>query len=310
MPALAHEPEAARPSSALAAIATFAGLSRLHIVAIGALGTFTFGWLFTTAHAFGLAAVSGLDWFLVNLLNRVVDLKEDTANGIAGTAFAARHKRALLVVGFALLFGSLAAVHLRAPQLLPLRLAFHVLGFAYNWRLLPGKRRIKELYFFKNFASAMGFLLTVFLYPLAAHGYGLDPTALASGVTPATVLFAAGFFLLFELSYEVIYDLRDAHGDALAGVRTYPVGHGEAGAVCIIDGLLTGSLACLVVGYALGHVPWRLFIMFAAPLLQLVLYKRALRRGIRASDCIRLTWLGAALLTAYHLWIYAGLPGT
>ena len=28
---------------------------------------------------------------------------------------------------------------------------------------------------------------------------------------------------MFELSYEVIYDLRDREGDALAGVRTYPV---------------------------------------------------------------------------------------
>lgn len=310
MPAPAHDPAAVRQGSAFEALATFASLSRLHIVAIGALGTFTFGWLFTSVHAFGLAAVSGLDWFLVNLLNRVVDLQEDTANGIHGTAFAARHKRAILVVGFALLFGSLAAVHLAVPQILPLRLAFHALGFAYNWRLLPGNRRIKELYFFKNFASATGFLLTVFLYPLAAHGFGLEPAALANGVTRATVLFAAGFFLLFELSYEVIYDLRDARGDALAGVRTYPVVHGEAGAVRIIDGLLAGSLTCLVVGYALGDVPWRLFIMSAAPLLQLVVYKRALRRGLRASDCIRLTWLGAALLAAYHLWIAAGLPGT
>ena len=34
---------------------------------------------------------------------------------------------------------------------------------AYNWPILPGRRRIKELYFFKNTASAAGFIITVVL---------------------------------------------------------------------------------------------------------------------------------------------------
>ncbi|MSP23910.1 MAG: hypothetical protein EXR75_01855 [Myxococcales bacterium] len=306
MLATAPAARATRPPSRFALAAS---LSRLHIVAIGALGTFTFGWLFTGHYAFGLAAISGLDWFLVNLLNRVVDLDEDASNGITGTDFAARHRRAILVVGFSILFSSLAAAHLLWPALLPLRLGFHALGFAYNWPLLPGRRRIKTLYFWKNFASATGFFLTVFLYPLATHNYGLDASGFAPGVGPWTILFAAGFFLLFELSYEVIYDLRDQVGDARAGVRTFPVVHGQAGAVRIIDGLLLGSLACLAVGYALGSVPWRLFIMGAAPLVQLVMFKRALPGGVSSRDCIRLTWTGVLLLVVYHLWIVLGLPG-
>jgi hypothetical protein len=56
-------------------------------------------------------------------------------------------------------------------------------------------------------------------------------------------------------------------------------------------------------------VPWRLFIMIAAPAIQVVLYKLALRRGITSADCVRLTWCGAGLLFVYHLWILAGLPG-
>ena len=61
-------------------LALFASISRLHIVAIAALGTFTFGWVFTGQHPWLIAAVSALDWFLVNLLNRVVDIPEDRAN--------------------------------------------------------------------------------------------------------------------------------------------------------------------------------------------------------------------------------------
>ena len=285
-----------------------ATVSRVHIVAIAALGTFTFGWLLFGVHLWALAGISAVDWFLVNILNRVVDLPEDRANKIAGTDFVAKNRRAILVLGFGLLGSTLVAVHLVLPWLTPLRLAYHSLGFAYNWRLLPGGRRIKELYFWKNTASAIGFLLTVFGYPLAFSGWTHE-RPLAVGITPVTILCAGLFFFLFELSFEVIYDLRDREGDAAAGVRTYPVVHGERGAVRIVDGLLAASVIVLVSGYAAHAVPWRMVVMVVAPLLQLFAYKRALRRGITSGDCVALTWLGAGLLIVYHLWIAAGLPG-
>ena len=280
-------------------------IGRIHIVAIGALGTFTFGYLFTGEHLFGLAAVSGLDWFLVNWLNRVVDLKEDTVNGIRGTALVGKNPRAFAVFGFSVLAVSFVALHFVYPEITPFRAAYHTLGLTYNYPFLPGKRRIKELYFWKNTASATGFMLTCFAYPLAVSG-GHFP----AGITPLTILLAGLFFFAFELSYEVIYDLRDAPGDKAAGVRTYPVVHGEKGALRIIDSLLAFAGAVLVVGYATHSVPWRLFIMICAPLIQLVLYKRAVKRGITSATCITLTWLGAALLFTYHLWITFRLPGS
>jgi 4-hydroxybenzoate polyprenyltransferase len=285
----------------LSALALFASVSRLHIVAIAALGNFTFCWLLTGRHSYFLAAVCGLDWFLVNLLNRVVDLPEDRVNRIRGTDFVTRHRREILYGGFALLGASLVGVHFVLPALTPLRVGYHALGFAYNWPLLPGGRRIKQLYFWKNTASAAGFLITVFAYPLAAFGH---PKLSTPGL-----LAAIGFFFLFELSYEVIYDLRDAPGDAAAGARTYPVVHGERGAVRVIDALIVASMALLAAGFASGALPWRVFIMIVAPAMQVVVYKRALRRGITAADCVGLTWLGAALLATYHVWIAAGLPG-
>jgi 4-hydroxybenzoate polyprenyltransferase len=279
-----------------------ASVGRLHIVAIAALGTFTFGWLFTGSHPWALAAVCALDWFLVNLLNRVVDIPEDRANQIVGTDFVARHRRALVVLGFGMLAASFVATAILLPALTPLRVGYHALGLAYNWPLLPGRRRIKQLYFWKNTASAMGFMLTVFGYPLAVAGWGR--------VDLSTVLWSAAFFFPFELSYEVIYDLRDAPGDRAAGVRTYPVVHGERGAVLVIDALLALSITALLVGWATGGLPWRIFVMIAAPVMQLVLYKRFVRRGVTSADCIGLTWLGAGLLVVYHLWSAAGLPGT
>ncbi|MCU1279108.1 MAG: UbiA prenyltransferase family protein [bacterium] len=284
-------------------IATAVSVGRLHIVAIAALGCFTFGWLFTGHYPWAVTVACALDWFLVNLLNRVVDLKEDTANGIAGTDFVARHRRQILYFGFALLGFSLVVLIPFAPWLLPFRVAYHLLGFAYNWPLFGG-RRIKQLYFWKNTASAMGFMLTVFCYPLAwARGQ------LWYGIGWPTVLATAVYFFLFELSYEVIYDLRDAPGDARADVRTYPVVHGERGATVVIDALCALSLAVLAAAYVAHVVPWRIAILGVGPLLQIFLYKRFVKRGITSRDCVNLTWLGAALLVAYHGWVLAGLPG-
>ncbi len=297
------------PTSGRATAGVLASVSRLHIVAIAALGTFTFGWAFTGRYPWLLAGLCATDWFVVNLLNRAVDLPEDTANGIQGAGFVARHRRAVLAAGFGVLGGSLVVSHAIAPEITLLRLGYHALGLAYNWRLLPGGRRIKQLYFWKNTASAVGFLITVFGYPLAAAGWPGEGARVAADITPASVAWVVVFFFLFELSYEVIYDLRDMAGDAGAGVRTYPVVHGERGAVHIIDGLLATSAVALLAGWASGAVPWRLVVMVLAPALQAVLYKRALVRGITSRFCVGVTWAGAGLLVAYHLYQLAGLPG-
>ncbi|HEX9101836.1 MAG TPA: hypothetical protein VF997_06515, partial [Polyangia bacterium] len=201
--------------------------------------------------------------------------------------------------GFALLGFSLVVAVPLAPWVLPFRLAHLLLGFASNRRLF-GARRLKQLYVWKNAASAMGFLLTVFGYPLAwARGQ------LWYGIGWSTVAATAVCFFLFELSYEIIYDLRDARADA----RSHPVVHGAAGAARIVDGLCLASFAVLAAAFVAHVVPWRIAILGVGPLLQIFLYKRFSKRGITSQDCINLTWLGAALLVAYHGWVLAGLPG-
>ncbi len=297
------------PPARTSPLVLFASVSRFHIVTIAALGTFTFGWLFTGRYPWALAAICAVDWFVVNLLNRVVDLDEDRINAITGVGFVERHHKALVRFGFSVLGLSLVLVHLVFPEITWLRVAYHLLGLTYNYRMLPGGRRIKELYFWKNTASAMGFVITVFLYPLAVAGWGADPALLAPEITVATIVVSGVFFVLFELSYEVIYDLRDEPGDRAAGVMTYPVAHGTVGATRIIDGLIAVSSAALVGGFVVGVVPWRIAVMVFAPIINLVFYKRAMTRGLTKEDCINVTWLGAGLLFAYHLWVVAGLPG-
>lgn len=285
----------------------FLSVGRPHITAIAALGAFTFGWLFTGRYLWFLTVVVALDWYVVNLINRVEDVEEDRVNAVAGTDFVGGRRRSLRTWGLALLFSSLVTVHFVIPAVTGLRILYHLLGAAYNWPILPGNRRLKTLYFWKNAASASGFLITLFAYPLAVARWGA--AGFPPGIGWSSVFVSGAFFFLFESSYEVIYDLRDVKGDALAGVKTYPVVHGEAAAVRIIDGLIFASMSILCLGYALSAIPWRIFIMVVPPALQLLFYKRAARRGIRAADCIQMTWMGAGLIVVYHLWVATGLPG-
>ena len=248
-----------------------------------------------------------MDWFIVNLLNRVVDLPEDRLNRIVGTDFVARHRRALVAVGVGLLLLSLPAVHLLCPAITPWRLGYHLLGTAYNRPLLPGLPRLKTIYFVKNSASALGFVITLFAYPLATHhaaGGGLPP-----GIDGTTLVWTLAFFVAFELSYEVIYDLRDIAGDRAAGVATYGAVHGQQVAQHIAEALAAGALLIAVLGWLTDRLPWRIAVMAAAPIAQVILVRRFLRRGLRASDCVVLTWLGAAMLALYNVWVALGLPG-
>ncbi len=285
-------------------VRVLSSITRPHIVAIAAAACLTFGHVFSGGYPWLAVGICALDWFLVNLLNRVVDFGEDRANAVTGTEQAWKHRRLIARGGLGLLVGSLVVQGVLLPALLPWRLAYHALGLAYNWPLLPGKRRIKQLYLAKNSASTVGFLLTCFAYPLA-----ITPSLLPD-VTPLTVALVALFFFLFELSYEIVYDLRDHAGDAAAGLPTFPVVHGVKGATRIIDGLLLSSMLVVFGGWGAGLVPWRAAVMGMAPLMQAVLYKGMLRSGgVTSAHCVGLTWLGAALLAAYHLWELAGLPG-
>jgi 4-hydroxybenzoate polyprenyltransferase len=297
--------------------ALLASIARLHIVAIGALGTLTFAWALCGVRALDLAVLSACDWFVVNLVNRVTDSVEDRRNGIVGADVVARHPGRTATVAVVVLIASLVGSAVVAPTTLPWRIGFHVLGALYNHRLLPRLRRnerqparvrIKELALWKNVASATGFLITCFALPLSS-------LPLRADVTTTTVVTAVAFFFFFELGYEVLYDMRDVDGDAEAGVRTWPVVLGPAGGAVVAVGQTALAFAIVVAGSAAAVLPWRIAVMGAAPVLQLVvvgprlpLWGRANRIDSRL--CIGITWLGVALLVTYHAWEILQLPGS
>jgi 4-hydroxybenzoate polyprenyltransferase len=291
-----------------------ASILRVHIIAIAVAAAVVFGSLLTGRHGLDVALIGGLDWLLINLLNRVTDLKEDLLNGIRGTERIARRPRLALGLWLAVFAGSFALSHALHPELTPWRALVQLVGVGYSYRIVPtprGLRRFKDLYFFKNFMSAMLFVATVFAYPIVAAD-GLHATS-GLAPTPLTVGALVIFFVAFEITYEILYDMRDLEGDRAASVPTYPVVHGLDGAAAIINGLLFGASAVLVSAFALGLVGVRELLMVAAPAIQYAFYRKRYVEGrLTTAACIGVTWLGAGLLLFWllgtWLWAEAGLP--
>lgn len=305
-----------------------ASILRLHIIAIAVMAALVFGQILTDHLWVAVALLGGLDWLLINLLNRVSDVEEDIANQIRGTDRLVGKHRLVLGLWIGLLIGSFVLGHVLHPELTPWRIAVQLVGIGYSYRIVPtlaarrppgeanssarpsGLRRFKDLYFFKNFMSAMLFVATCLAYPLAAAAQADVPWA--PGFSALSALFLALFFVPFEITYEILYDMRDLDGDRLAKIPTYPVVHGLETSAKIIDALLVVSALALIVGIVVGALGLRESLMLLALPLQLAFYKPRYRRGLTSAECIGLTWLGAALLGVWlvgtHLWSAAGLP--
>ncbi len=297
-------------TAAMKTLVDVASILRLHIIAIAIMAALTFGMILTEALLVAVALLCGLDWLLINLLNRVTDVEEDIANKIRGTERLVGKHHLVLGAWVAIQLGSLVLGHVLHPELTPFRLIVQLIGVGYSYRIVPtfgGLKRLKDLYFFKNFMSAMLFVLTCLVYPLVAMDFAFAP---GFGWGSALVLLL--FFVPFEITYEILYDMRDLEGDRLANVPTYPVVHGLETSAKIIDTLLVLATATLIAGLLTDNIGLRESLMLLAPALQLAFYKPRFRRGLTSAECIGLTWLGAGLLGFWligtHLWSQAGLP--
>ena len=188
------------------------------------------------------------------------------------------------------------------------RVIFHALGLGYSFRYVPtarGLRRFKDLYVLKNSMSAVMFMLSVVGYPLLGRG---EPLTMS---VPGMVSVGL-FFFLFEHSFEIIYDLRDADGDRAVGVPTYPVVHGLRVSARLVYALAAASIAVLIGARAASLVTTRELLMVVAPAAQIAFLHHRTPERVSRADCIGITYAGAAALVIYllgtALWARAGLP--
>ncbi len=281
---------------------TWVSVARPHILSIIFASTLTYGWIIGGRHDFLIPLIAVWDWFIVNWMNKATDVEEDLANGIEGAELVAGRKRLVLGIGWGMIAAGLGASAFMHPELLPLRVSFTLVGLLYNFNVL-GFKRLKERYFFKNFGSSILFTHSVFLYPWVGMG--------ATASYPVTsLLLAIGFFIPLELTYEIMYDLRDMEGDTREGVPTFPVVHGPARAKQIIYGLMVLSAIWPILGAATGLLRLREWVVVAGVLQQLILvrYYAGGERRPSARECIALTLWGTGQLVSYNVWVAAGLP--
>ncbi|MEW5852120.1 MAG: UbiA family prenyltransferase [Myxococcota bacterium] len=278
---------------------------RPHILAMASLASLVFGWLFMERFHPVIPFLVAGDWFVVNLLNRVVDLKEDARNGVPGTAFLSAHMVAVTVATALFWAAVMLAGHLLLPEATPVRLVFHAIGLAYNYKVIPwkgGLTRFKEMYALKNVSSAVLFVLSVILMPLLASGHTSDPVVLTRAA-----LFVLFFFPL-ELTYEVLFDLRDIDGDKVEGIPTFPVVHGEAWAYRFCFLAIAVSFLTPLLGYFLGPLRIRDAALFAGAVQQALVFQHVRRVGPTGPRVVNVTWLGAAQLASFCIYVALGFP--
>lgn len=286
----------------------FLSIFRIHIVLIAIFGTILFGWFISGRYLVLIALIVGIDWMLINGLNRVSDITEDLANKIPGTERIARNKVVFVALFIGVLVASFIFTVIYYPELTFWRISTQIVGFLYSFKIIPTSSRrvrLKDFYFFKNFLSASGFLFTCFGYTLANCGY-------APLIGWPAVITLILFFVPYELTFEIFYDLRDVQGDTEQGVKTYPVVHGKKISEKIINYLLAGSVMVMTIGFLAGTVGVREFLMIGGPINQFFILRPKIRQGPTTSDCIWVTNLGSFFIGIYligaAIWLRLNLP--
>lgn len=97
-------------------------------------------------------------------------------------------------------------------------LFLEVVGFVYNQRCFPdwlarrlgGARRLKDLYIIKNLAPPVDWATAMIFLPLI---FADEPLSLQAWICWGYI-FTCAFFI------EVMWDIRDRHGDLLSGIKT------------------------------------------------------------------------------------------
>jgi len=246
-------------------------------------------------------AIVLFDWFLVNFCNTAADWKEDSFNNVEFSQLAKRNQSMIKWVCLVLTLVSFLIHTVIFPNLLWMRIVGHLLGIMYNFPVLPGGKRLKQLYMLKNLSSCMGFLITLFGYPLSC-------LPLREDVSLYYIIVLIGFFAPLEISFEIIYDLRDEKGDKLAGIQSFPVANGIAWSKRAVIMLDIISICVMLLGLALEIVIWKDGVMLCGVVLQLILFYFLNLTGFQKSHIIWLTWAFVLSQLQYVCWNLVGLP--
>eukprot|EP00493_Phyllostaurus_siculus_P025207 UN25551 len=139
-----------------------------------------------------------------------------------------------------------------------------------------------------------GFLITLFGYPIAVYG-------LHDSVLPIQVACLMLWFGLLELSFEIIYDIRDYPGDLKENIPTYAVVGGPWYAKRLVVLLDCFTFIFLFFGYAMGYVPYEHVVMNIGVVLKLLYFVYLTNTGFTEKGVVFLTWFYVFLQILYMI---------
>jgi 4-hydroxybenzoate polyprenyltransferase len=139
-------------------------------------------------------------------------------------------------------------------------------GYFYNSPLLPSKPhlRFKNMFIIKNLSSGAGWSAGLLVFPmLHAH-------------TQPDGRFFMAFVYMFAMvmTYEIMWDIRDAAGDSKAGLRTLPVVLGINSARVYTTILQLVCLGIIISGLANARLTpvWSFYLLPSIMLLTLIIF--------------------------------------
>ncbi len=193
--------------------------NKIHLSLLSALGAAMWSLYFGVEVNLWCVAIVFLLTLSIYQYNRLTDDVEDAINN----PDSLKHAQSSSFLIHYVFFYTLTALALILSMFFGLMvflttLLIALIGFLYNQKCFPdalalrlnGARRLKDMYIIKNLAPPIDWATAMVLLPLLFAG---EPLSLKAWVCWGYV-FACAFFI------EVMWDIRDRKGDALAGIKT------------------------------------------------------------------------------------------
>ncbi len=201
------------------ALVQYAFRNKLHLSVLSALGAGAWSIFFGIPILWQTVLVVFLVTLSIYQYNRLTDGVEDAYNQPDNLRLAQKNSVAITYIFFyALSLICLVISIAYGLSAFLLTLFIELVGFLYNQKCFPevlskmlgGARRLKDIYIVKNLVPPTDWATAMIFLPLVFAG---EPIALKAWIC-WLYIFTCAFFI------EVMWDIRDRHGDLLSGIKT------------------------------------------------------------------------------------------
>jgi len=215
----------------------------LFLAASGAFKLYFAFLLYGVEPRWNLLAATFFIVFAVYGANKLTDIKEDEVNNPERVRYVKRLAKALkysVMLSFVmtLVLGAFSGIGAILVLIFPI-----VAGVLYSVRILPGRRRLKDITGVKNLIIAITW----------ASGTAFLPYIAAGGIDFLEVFLVYYFFFMKSLINTMLFDVRDIEGDSINGIKTIPVKLGLEKSRILLILLNSSFIPWLFVAYRFGY---------------------------------------------------------